>query len=163
KDVASVGKKNNPRLELTVEPFPKSVTATWEKAGADAGWLEPTAQGYLHFHTRVDDQPGETLSAQQFIPAFRLSRLGTGVLAGLKELAAFKRLRLLNIGYSQVTDAGMMELAGLTQLQHLDVSGRPVTDAALNHLAGLHQLQGLRLGYTQVTNTGLKELAGLKQ
>src|SRR5262249_36077846 len=47
--------------------------------------------------------------------------------AGLKELAAFKSMQMLNLAVTLVSDAGMKELAGLKNLQSLNVGYTKVT------------------------------------
>jgi hypothetical protein len=104
----------------------------------------------------------------------------------LHHLAALKRLRVLNLGHSRVTDAGLEHLGGLNELHDLDLAGcTGVTDKGLDYLKGmplqrliLHgvrvtdaglaklkdfdQLQTLNLGCTLVTDAGLDRLRGLK-
>ena len=83
--------------------------------------------------------------------------------ADLKELAAMKGLRELDLVEVKVTDAGLKELAALKGLRTLNLGGcRGVTDAGLKNLADLKELKDLNLGLTGVTDAGLKELEALK-
>ena len=61
--------------------------------------------------------------------------------ADLKELAALKALRTLDLCVSKVTDANLKELATLKGLQELDLDGTLVTDAGLKELEAI---QGYR-------------------
>ncbi|HEV3261878.1 MAG TPA: hypothetical protein VG013_33820, partial [Gemmataceae bacterium] len=79
--------------------------------------------------------------------------------ADLKELAALKGLRTLDLGFCKgVTNAGLKELAGLKGLQTLYLSYTQVKDAGLKELAVLTRLRELHLASTPVTDAGLKEL-----
>jgi hypothetical protein len=70
---------------------------------------------------------------------------------------------LLLAGITQIGDAGLKELAALKKLQMLDLTYTKISDAGLKELAGLQQLRSLMLGYTKISDAGLKELAALKQ
>ncbi len=84
--------------------------------------------------------------------------------AGLKHLAAFKKLAKLQLGGDAVTDAGLKELAALNGLNVLDLQyADAVTDAGLKHIAVHKNLTVLDLTYTKATADGLKELADLKE
>jgi HEAT repeat protein len=83
--------------------------------------------------------------------------------AGLKEFAALKQLRDLDLSGTNVTDAGLRDLAALKQLQKLNLAGTQITDAGLKHLAALKELESLGLYSTKVTDAGLKEVAALEQ
>src|SRR5437660_701354 len=61
--------------------------------------------------------------------------------ADLKILAAFKRLRGLDLQGSQVTDAGMKTVATLKGLQELYLGETAVMDAGVKQLGGLKALQ----------------------
>jgi hypothetical protein len=78
--------------------------------------------------------------------------------AELKELAAFKRLLKLELGYTSITDAGMKELVVFKDLNELDLSRTWVTDAGLKHLAELKHLEKLDLSGTSVTDAGVADL-----
>ena len=64
----------------------------------------------------------------------------------LRPLEGLKKLELLNLAHTLVTDAGLAHLRGMTALRELDLTGRSgVTDAGLASLAGLRKLQTLGL------------------
>src|SRR5437762_864443 len=50
---------------------------------------------------------------------------------GLKELGAFKELRVLHLNETKITDAGLKHVAPLLRLQHLYLTQTKVTDAGL--------------------------------
>jgi internalin A len=86
--------------------------------------------------------------------------------AGLKELAALKRLLYLNLEKTSVTDAGLKQLTPLKELRTLYLAETKVTDAGLKELTAFTKLQNLGLGGTRVTDAGVKQLAavqGLKE
>jgi Leucine-rich repeat (LRR) protein len=106
--------------------------------------------------SRDEDKAGQ--------PVVYVKLQGTKVTdAGLKDLAALKQLRNLDLNSTKVTDAGLKDLAALKQLETLDLDNTKVTDAGLKDLAALKELQILTLNGTKVTDAGLKDLAALKQ
>jgi hypothetical protein len=92
--------------------------------------------------------------------------------AGVKELAVFKNLEVLNLVLTSVTGTGLKELAGLEKLRHLELS--KVTDEGLKGVASLKNLTSLEIfSYkdstdpeyafeAKITDAGLKELSALK-
>jgi hypothetical protein len=84
--------------------------------------------------------------------------------AGLKEVAAQRQLRSLDLTQANISDAGLQALAGLAELRTLRLAGlsTKVTDAGMKELLALRNLQLLDLSDTQVTDAGVKELAALK-
>jgi hypothetical protein len=83
--------------------------------------------------------------------------------ADLRELAAFKQLRQLNLSRTQVTDGGLKRLASLNELEMLNLSRTGVTDKGVKELAALQRLRELDLSRTEVTGEGVKGLARLKR
>jgi hypothetical protein len=106
--------------------------------------------------------------------------------AGLAALAPLRRLRVLDLYGSAVTDDGLLPLSGMPELEHLhlgrtrlngrglvclaglqrlrilSVEDTDVDDAAVRHLVALRALRRLALSGTRVTTWGLAELsAGL--
>ncbi|MDW7996018.1 MAG: hypothetical protein RMI91_15330 [Gemmatales bacterium] len=78
--------------------------------------------------------------------------------AGLKELAALKKLTELNLQRTPITDAGLKELAALQNLRKLQLWNTRITDAGLKELARLKSLAVLCVGGTKVTQRGIAEL-----
>ena len=108
-----------PKAEIP-KPLPKDVVAAWEKAGAEAGWFSSWYAGPTFAAAKQSPRPGQIAGFRvkkwqdgmlKDLPApevlFALDLSGTAVTdAGLKELAAFKRLTLLGLeGCTEVTDA----------------------------------------------------------
>ena len=79
------------------------------------------------------------------------------------ERARGKPVIRVNLGFTKMTDAGLRELAALKRLKVLYLHRTKVTDAGLKDLAGFGHLEKLYLGATRVTDAGLKELRGLKR
>jgi hypothetical protein len=78
--------------------------------------------------------------------------------AGLAHLAGLTNLRTLRLEDTQVTDAGLKYLAPLKKLTELDLRGTRVTDAGLEVLAGFPNLQKLLLDKSQATDAGVAKL-----
>jgi N-acyl-D-amino-acid deacylase len=80
----------------------------------------------------------------------------------IARIAGLKRLRDLDLSYTDITDAGVGRLGVLTDLQRLDLTATEIGDEGLKHLAGLTRLQHLRLNYGRFTDKGVAALAGLR-
>ncbi len=78
--------------------------------------------------------------------------------AGLGHLQRLKKLRILGLSDTSVTNAGLVHLKGLTKLRELDLENTVVTDAGLGHLERLTDLQRLWLMGTKVTEGGIARL-----
>ena len=70
----------------------------------------------------------------------------------------FRKVRVVDLCDTPVTDADLAPLKALTNLEGLVLGGTPVTDAVLEHLKGLPNLGRLYIEDTQVTAGGVKEL-----
>jgi hypothetical protein len=81
---------------------------------------------------------------------------------GLKEISERKKLAILCLYKTKVTNAGLKELRCLKNLAILTLDDTKVTDAGLKELKDMKGLTALRLGGTQVSDAGLKELGNLK-
>ncbi len=97
------------------------------------------------------------------LEALSLARtnVGSGVV-GLQSLASLRKLRVLDLSRTQVTDDDLKNLSTLYQLQGLNLSDTKVTAAGIAHLSGLIGLVSLNLDRTGVTDPILKELAGTR-
>ena len=172
------------------KPLPPEIAKAWTDAGAQVGWIrmEFEFRGDYGRFIHADKAPVGELPAFQYGTRGQwkissLPRWKAGVLeklpdpgvpfalilsttevrnAGLKELAGFKSLRMLNLGVTWISDAGIRELAGLKNLQWLSLSNTGLTDAGLKELAGLSNLRSFDLYYTSVSDAGLVHLSGMK-
>jgi hypothetical protein len=81
---------------------------------------------------------------------------------GMKELAALKSLRYLDLASNKVTGQGMNALAGSKNLRTLDLGGCAIRREFLKDIAALTGLHTLTIGSTEVLDANLKDLAGLK-
>jgi Leucine-rich repeat (LRR) protein len=70
--------------------------------------------------------------------------------------------KVVDLSYTQVTDAELKALAALKNLTTLNLSETRVTNTGMKELAALKNLTTLNLSETRVTNAGMKELAALK-
>ncbi len=101
--------------------------------------------------TRDEKLPGK--------PVVEVNLASTAVTdAGLKQLAAFKSLSVLDLRNTAITDAGLKEIGKLNSLTQLIVGKTQVTDAGLKELALLKNLNNLGLSHTKVTDAGLKNI-----
>jgi hypothetical protein len=153
------------------KPLPEAVVKAWEEAGAKVGWMKINEYGH-------DTFINEAVAGA--VPAFKFQKWNNGMIAtlpvpetsfgldlkdvpvtdaGLKELANFKNLTMLNLWRTKVTDAGLKELAPFKNLIILRLNGTQVTNEGFKELAKLKSLITLSIIDTQVTDVGLKELA----
>jgi Leucine Rich repeat len=114
---------------------------------------------------RDDKKVGQPVVAVTFASAgpWTSTRFPRVTDAVVKELAALKHLRELDLSWAQVTDAGLKELTSLKGLQALDLSFTEVTDAGLRELKDLENLRELRLHSLKVTDKGLEHLKSLSR
>jgi len=64
---------------------------------------------------------------------------------GLRTIGHFKKLRYLNLDYTEVTGRGLAYLKELTELADLSLDSTLITDEAIPLLAGFEQLRTLNL------------------
>ena len=77
--------------------------------------------------------------------------------AGLADIKGLTKLKVLNLGGTNITDAGLVHLVGLTKLETLNLGGTQISDAGLVHLKGLTNLEKLDLAGAKVTSAGVTE------
>nr|KAJ0222730.1 hypothetical protein LSAT_V11C200060560 [Lactuca sativa] len=70
-----------------------------------------------------------------------------------------KSLKVLNLGFNDMSDAVLSHLKGLINLESLNLDSCRIGDKGLVHLAGLVNLQSLNLSFTLITDGGLRHLA----
>src|SRR5262245_48619481 len=126
------------------QPLQKKIVAAWKKAGAQVGWIHRGQDfGVIQLLPENEGMSGD-------LPAFEFSSWKPGALDSLpapqaafglfffktevtdqrlKELARFKNLQSLYLGYTEVTDAGLKKLARIKTLRSLDLSCTKVTGA----------------------------------
>lgn len=86
--------------------------------------------------------------------------------AGMANLKALPRIRVLGLTASNITDDGLVHIARLSSLEELGLGGTRVTDAGMAHLRSLRSVRVLVLDSTQVGDAGLaqiKDLPNLEQ
>ena len=152
-----------PRSSPAGAPCPPAPSRDDLLAGAftavvDAPWRRPGDEGLF-------------LSVDRPRDLWLLGRLPPAALRGLyagdawvdddqlAHVAAQRRLRLLDLSGSSVTDAGVDHLVGLAELEDLRLQGTRVSDRGVARLASLPALARLSLAETAVTDAGVAALA----
>jgi Leucine-rich repeat (LRR) protein len=80
---------------------------------------------------------------------------------GMKQLAGLKKLKVLYLRDTLITDRGMAHLASLNELEELDLYGAPLSDASIRVLAGAKKLRRLNLLGSRITDESAETLAAL--
>jgi internalin A len=90
--------------------------------------------------------------------------------AGVAHLAGLKRLRLLLITNSKLTDDGLISFGSLADMEWLLIEGQGFSDQGLAHVRGMTRLKLLALTeprqrkrHPRITDDGLKALAGMTE
>jgi hypothetical protein len=112
----------------------------------------------VYFHdTKITDAGVKELAAfpKVRVVSFEQTEVGD---AGMKELAALQELNSLSIGKTKVGRAGLKELTACKQLRNLHILKLPLGDGDLEALAALQQLTYLALYDTNVTAEGMASL-----
>ncbi len=135
-------------------PLPGNTVAAWTKAGAKSGWMRTTK--IFTFAPRFIPS-----QMQDAVPAFKIE--GKDADKMLEGLPAPQQPFGISSSFSELSDAGLKKVAGFTQLAMLELSYTSVTDEGLKNLAPLQQLRALQLNGTDLTDSGLKNLAPLSQ
>jgi hypothetical protein len=132
------------------------VVYDWQwKRGRRVPGARPWAPGWLVDHLGVD-------FFGSVIQVF-LDDRGTDL--ELSHVGRLRRLEILDLRSSDVTDAGLGRLGALTRLRQLYLDDTQVTDAGLHHLEGLTNLEVLSLNHTRIDGSGLvslKRMTGLR-
>ena len=76
----------------------------------------------------------------------------------LEQVGSMKTLLMLNLEYTEITDAGLAHLAGLSNIRTLVLRGTEITDAGLAQLKPLTTLTELDLEFAAVSNEGVGRL-----
>lgn len=77
---------------------------------------------------------------------------------GLQHVGQMTSLRRLYLGDTQVTDAGLANLKELVNLELLDLDQTQISDEGMQHLQTLTKLNQLGVGQSKVTDAGLEML-----
>lgn len=148
---------------------------------SDAVLRELRAIGLLHALVGACNRAGTRPASGADVTSIDLSS-DKVTHVGLRELADFKSLNLLNITDAQVTDAALCALREIGLLHallsasgrngqrptsaanvvYLKLTGPRLTDAGLKELVGLTSLATLDMSRTSIVGDGLKELARFK-
>ena len=81
---------------------------------------------------------------------------------GLRGFSSYKKLSILRLTGTKVTDSGFAALAGVKTLTNLDADQTAFGDDAAAVIATLPALGILNLNNTQITDKGLEKLSALK-
>lgn len=76
----------------------------------------------------------------------------------LKNLLGLKRLKVLDLGGSGISDAGVAILKGISSLEDITLQRTSISDTALEHLKELPNLKRIRCAQTSVMDSGLEHL-----
>tara|TARA_B100000809_G_scaffold257649_1_gene299598 strand:+ start:153 stop:677 length:525 start_codon:yes stop_codon:yes gene_type:complete len=76
----------------------------------------------------------------------------------LEQIGAMKTLLILNLEYTEITDAGLAHLVGLSNIRTLVLRGTEITDEGLAQLESLTTLTELDLEFAAVSNEGVGRL-----
>ena len=79
----------------------------------------------------------------------------------LIRIGKLKRLQMLDLRDTRISDAGLRHLRGLRDLKLLVLTGTKVSDRGLSELENMPQLEVLCLEETKITDAGLQQLGGL--
>jgi hypothetical protein len=77
----------------------------------------------------------------------------------LQKLAAFTRLRKLEIGSNKLTRDCIKELVRFKELQMLDLTATDLSDEAMEDLASIRSLKALDLTGSKFSNKGLRTIS----
>ncbi|MFP6768392.1 MAG: twin-arginine translocase subunit TatC, partial [Planctomycetaceae bacterium] len=76
----------------------------------------------------------------------------------LRRLAGFKKLRVLDLRNSSITDDGLTALVSLTNLQVLNLADTKITNAGLETLAGLKTLKTLLISSPEIDDGAMASI-----
>jgi hypothetical protein len=144
----------------------KDIAERLQKAGARIRCIQVDAEkdvlGVWFSPRRFTDHDLDGLCELRRLRVLDLN--GTGLTdAGVQAVGGFPGLSYLDLGGTRVSDAGLKGLKGLRSLKTLSLHGTRVTDAGLAELAELEALEQLHLAGTGVGDAGLKTVGGLRR
>ncbi len=113
-------------------------------------------------YTRITDVGFQQLKSLPDVTELDLryaELIGDGALAAIRD---WKKLRVLNLHGTKVTDTGLALIANLPSLEVLDIGYALITDNGLELLTGLPKLKSLTIGGNKMTDVGLSSLRPAK-
>ena len=111
--------------------------------------------------SRLTEDADDLLGKVQYRITYRAGDQGMHYLDQFNA-QSIKRIVVLDLSRSLITDAGMVHLKGLRSLRKLDLHSTNITDRGIANLAALTHLEELDLSNTRLTGAGMKALAKLK-
>ncbi|XP_022889755.1 F-box/LRR-repeat protein 14-like isoform X4 [Olea europaea var. sylvestris] len=102
----------------------------------------------------------ESLSDLGALLYLNLSRCNNLTDDRIDKFSKLRSLKVLNLGFDDVSDAILTHLKDLTNLESLNLDSCRISDEGMVNLAGLHRLKCLELSDTQVGSSGLCHLSG---
>ncbi|MEZ5943017.1 MAG: leucine-rich repeat domain-containing protein [Planctomycetaceae bacterium] len=126
------------------------------------------SEALQEFLLRVETEPGNPFarrSRQKLNDAGEIVELNLrGVTfdpGNTRIVAELKRLRVLNLSNTNVSDADLKPLNSLPRLEKLSLTGTKITDAGAMHIAQMKSLTHLDLCDTAITDKAFSQLAAL--
>jgi hypothetical protein len=113
-------------------------------------------------YTRITDVGFQQLKGLRNVTELDLryaELIGDGALAAIRD---WKKLRVLNLRGTKVTDTGLAFISHLPNLETLDIGYALITDNGLELLTGLPKLKSLAIGGNKMTDVGLNSLRPAK-
>jgi hypothetical protein len=80
------------------------------------------------------------------------------IFASLSRMPAFRRITIMSLADTRITDKGLKSLEGNAALVALDLSRTGITDAGFESLSTIRWLNNLNMSGTKVTDAGLEIL-----
>lgn len=117
-----------------------------------------TLGGLIELRLKSTNVTGSTLAAFPKLRRLDLTHTQTND-AGLRAISSLRELETLYLGETKITNDGLKHLSVLTKLADLELDSTSVGDSGISHLAGIQSLRRLSLLDTEVTDAGLSRLA----
>jgi hypothetical protein len=162
---------------------PEQREALWTAVLDGGPRMDPNRDGRAWLRRLLGTEWLQDVAAVQFFPSSELKgaspfeRVDLAAFPRLKHLdligvqstdrtleiaGGLRDLERLTVQGDSVSDEGLRHLGSLSRLQDLDVQGALITDAGVLHLTVLDKLESLALRGTQITDRGATALLELK-